>query len=192
MTEQLIQTVEEEAREEIREIREQAVTQASRIKEEAVAEGKKLKRHHLEYWKNVAALERTSIIAAQEKTKLELLQTKEEIFEEVFHRAREELASLRDDPRYEEFQRFAITEALSELEGYSATLHVDERDEALCRKILNILNVNHDVISDIETMGGVIASTPDDSIVVKNTLESRLQKSKEVLRKEIFSILDGG
>ncbi len=192
MTDELIQAVEESAQEEIQSIREHAAAQVARIKEEARAEGRKLQQQYPEHWKNVALSERTAIVAAREKARLELLQIKEEIFEETFRRAEEELAGFRDRPRYEAFLKHVILEALAELDGASALLHVDKRDEALCNSILKTENQSHLVIADIESMGGVIASTTDESIIIRNTIESRLQRSREVLRKEIFSILDGG
>ncbi|MDO8841481.1 V-type ATP synthase subunit E [Methanocalculus sp.] len=192
MTKELIQAVEESAQEEISSIREHAAAQVIRIKEEARAEGEKLRQHHPEYWKSIAAARRTTIVAAREKAKLKLLQIKEEIFEETFRHAEEELAGFRDSSRYEGFLNYVILEALAELDGASAVLRVDKRDVALCTSILKTLSQSHAVIADIESMGGVIASTTDESVIVKNTIESRLKRSREVLRKEIFSILDGG
>jgi vacuolar-type H+-ATPase subunit E/Vma4 len=192
MTKELIQAVEESAQEEIRSIREHAAAQVIRIKEEARAEGEKLRQHYPDYWKNIAAAQRTTIVAAREKAKLKLLQIKEEIFEETFGHAEEELAGFRDSSRYEGFLNHVILEALAELDGASAILRVDKRDVALCTDILRTLSQSHVVIADIESMGGVIASTTDESVIVKNTIESRLKRSREVLRKEIFSILNGG
>jgi vacuolar-type H+-ATPase subunit E/Vma4 len=192
MTKELIQAVEESAQEEIRSIREHAAAQVIRIKEEARAEGEKLRQHYPDYWKNIAAAQRTTIVAAREKAKLKLLQIKEEIFEETFRHAEEKLAGFRDSSRYEGFLNYVILEALAELDGASAVLRVDKRDVVLCTDILRTLSQSHAVIADIESMGGVIASTTDESIIVKNTIESRLKRSREVLRKEIFSILNGG
>lgn len=192
MTEELIKAVEESAQEEIRSIREHAAAQAIRIKEEARAEGGKLKQHQPEYWRNVAAARRTEIIAAREKAKLKLLQVREEIFDEAFRHAEEKLIGFRDSSRYERFLNYVIPEALEELDAASAVLLVDKRDVALCTNILKRLNHSHAVVADIESMGGVVASTTDESILVKNTIESRLKRSREVLRKEVFSILGGG
>jgi len=192
MTDELIQAVEQSAQEEIQSIREYAAAQVARIKEEARAEGRKLHQQYPEHWKNVALSERTAIVAAREKARLELLQIKEAIFEETFRHAEEELAGFRDRPGYEEFLKHVILEALAELDGASALLHVDKRDEALCHSILKKENQSHSVVADIESMGGVIASTTDEFIIVRNTIESRLLRSREVLRKEVFSILDGG
>lgn len=192
MTRELIETVEIAAQEEIQSIHEHAAAQVSRITEEARAEGKKLKEHHPGYWKNAVAVERTRIVAAEEKARMELLLVKEAIFEDTYRRAGEELAGYRDRPGYKEFLEYAILEALEELDGASAVFHVDRRDEALCSRILASQNGSHSIVPDIETMGGVIAHTPDETIIVTNTLESRLRRSRDVLRKEIFAILDGG
>ncbi|MCP1662362.1 MAG: hypothetical protein D5R99_02030 [Methanocalculus sp. MSAO_Arc1] len=192
MSEQLIKTVDESAEEEIQRILEEAEARAERIREEADAEGMKLKQLHLEHWKNAGALERISVVAAREKARLELLQIKEEFFEAVFLRAEEEIASFRESPEYETFLKAATREALSLLDHDAAILHIDPADQDLFSRIKTDTGLNHDVIADIETPGGLIAMTPDESIAVDNTLESRLAKSRELLRKEIFSILEGG
>jgi vacuolar-type H+-ATPase subunit E/Vma4 len=41
------------------------------------------------------------------------------------------------------------------------------------------------------TEGGVVASLPDNSVVISNTVESRMQRAKELRRKEIHAILTG-
>ena len=41
------------------------------------------------------------------------------------------------------------------------------------------------------TAGGVVASLPDNSVVISNTVESRMQRAKELKRKEIHAILTG-
>ncbi len=44
----------------------------------------------------------------------------------------------------------------------------------------------------IETMGGVVLSTPDGAVRFDNTFEARLERMKPVLRKEVAAILTGG
>ena len=43
----------------------------------------------------------------------------------------------------------------------------------------------------IETMGGVVMSTPDGSVRFDNTFEARLERTKPILRKEVAAILTG-
>jgi V/A-type H+-transporting ATPase subunit E len=43
----------------------------------------------------------------------------------------------------------------------------------------------------IETIGGVVMTTPDGSVRFDNTFEARLERTKPVLRKEVAAILTG-
>ncbi len=44
----------------------------------------------------------------------------------------------------------------------------------------------------IDTIGGVVLSTPDGAVRFDNTFEARLERMKPTLRKEVASILTGG
>ena len=77
------------------------------------------------------------------------------------------------------------------LEDEAFVVHIDPRDEALCKKTLAALRLSPEIRTDITTSGGVIASLPDNSVVISNTVESRLLRAKELKRKEIHAILTG-
>jgi V/A-type H+/Na+-transporting ATPase subunit E len=44
---------------------------------------------------------------------------------------------------------------------------------------------------EIDTMGGVILATPDETVRFDNTFEARLERMRPTLRKEVASILTG-
>lgn len=44
----------------------------------------------------------------------------------------------------------------------------------------------------IETVGGVVLSTPDGSVRFDNTFEARIERMRPTLRKEVAAILTGG
>jgi len=73
----------------------------------------------------------------------------------------------------------------------SFVVHVDPRDEPLCKKTLSHLNLSPEIRADLVTTGGVVASLSDNSVVISNTVESRLQRAKELKRKDIHAILTG-
>jgi V/A-type H+-transporting ATPase subunit E len=84
-----------------------------------------------------------------------------------------------------------VREAMEELAGEEIRMHIDPRDEPLCREILREMQRNCDVVTDLTTMGGLNATTADERLTVFNTLESRLQRAKELLKREIMSTLYG-
>jgi vacuolar-type H+-ATPase subunit E/Vma4 len=85
-----------------------------------------------------------------------------------------------------------LQDAVLELEGKEIRLHIDKRDEDLCKKLLPELRLNCEIVTDITSAGGVNASTKDEKFIVFNTIESRFEKAKGVLKSEIFTILYGG
>ena len=84
-----------------------------------------------------------------------------------------------------------IQEAMHELEGEKARLHIDMRDENLCKQILDELNENSEIVVDLTSAGGLNVSTRDEKVVVFNTIESRLDKAKELLERQVFATLYG-
>ena len=45
---------------------------------------------------------------------------------------------------------------------------------------------------EVDTLGGVVLSTPDGSVRFDNTFEARLERMRPTLRKEVAAILTGG
>ena len=56
------------------------------------------------------------------------------------------------------------------------------------RKLDSKVTLNQDAI---ETIGGVVMTTPDGSVRFDNTFEARLERMKPALRKEVAAILTG-
>jgi V/A-type H+-transporting ATPase subunit E len=84
-----------------------------------------------------------------------------------------------------------LSESVEEMGEDTIVLHVDPRDEALCREVVSQMKGNYTIIPDITTWGGVIASSPDDQVRIHNTLESRLERAKILTKKEVCRILFG-
>jgi V/A-type H+-transporting ATPase subunit E len=84
-----------------------------------------------------------------------------------------------------------VSEAMEELAGEEVTVHIDPRDEPLCREILSEIQRNCKVVTDLTTPGGMNATTAGERLMVFNTLESRLQRAKELMKSEIMSTLYG-
>lgn len=84
-----------------------------------------------------------------------------------------------------------IEEAMRELEGEQVRLHIDGRDENLCKQILEELNVNSEIVVDLTSAGGLNVSTRDEKVVVFNTIESRLDKASEFLKRQLLATLYG-
>jgi V/A-type H+-transporting ATPase subunit E len=191
--EQLIESVEVSAEERITELREKAYSQAVEIRTEAEGKDGAIKQKHLDAVKRTVEVERNKSIAKiKDETRMQFTRTKDEVYQKAFFEAQKILSSVRSRADYENNFRKMVQEVVLELEGENIQLHIDKRDETLCKKVLSELNLNCEVVTDITSAGGLNASTKDGKFIVFNTIESRFEKAKALLKPEIFTTLYGG
>jgi len=188
----LLIAMEESTGERIHEIIEQAHQDAEEIKRIAEEKAETIKRSHLESAEESVEPERNKLIyAAKSETKMNLIKAKDELIQRAFTEAKKSLAGFRDHENYKGHFTSMIEEAMRELEGEQVRLHIDGRDENLCKQILDELNVNSEIVVDLTSAGGLNVSTKDEKVVVFNTIESRLDKAREFLERQIFATLYG-
>ena len=191
--EQLIESVEVSAEERITELREKAYRQSVEIRTEAEGKDGAIKQKHLDAVKRTVEVERNKSLAKiKDETRMQFTRTKDEVYQKAFFEAQKILSSVRSHPDYENNFRKMLQEVVLELEGEDIQLHIDKRDENLCKKVLSELKLNCEVITDITSTGGLNASTKDGKFIVFNTIESRFEKAKALLKPEIFTTLYGG
>jgi vacuolar-type H+-ATPase subunit E/Vma4 len=191
--EQLIEAVEVNAEETITELKKKAHRQSEEIRREAEGKDEAIKKKHLDAVKKTVEAERNKLIAKINKeTRMQFTQTKDEVYKKAFFEAQKILSSARSRADYENNFRKMVKEVVLELEGEEIQLHIDKRDENLCKKLLSELKMNCDVVTDITCAGGLNASTKDGRFIVFNTIESRFEKAKAFLKPEIFTTLYGG
>ena len=191
--EQLIESVEQCADDKIRGVTEKASREAEAIIAEAAKQDDIIKRRHLDMVKKTINSERRkSLGKINEKTRMQLIQAKEAVFVKAFTNAYEKLSSIREQADYENFFRKLLTETLLELEGEEIQIHIDKRDEVLCNKLLAELRLNCGVVTDITCAGGLNASTKDGRFIVFNTIESRFDRAKVLVKREVYTSLYGG
>lgn len=191
--EQLKREMEEQSSEEIGQITTSGEKEAERLLEEAGKQAEAIVRRHKE--QAVKKIERERIrqryeAASGAKTAITLEQNR--LFELAFDEARHGLEDIRNSASYGKIFRLLLEDAVRTLDEQAIRLHIDARDADICRNLVEELGLECEIIQDMTSMGGLEASSPDERIVVHNTLESRLERSKEALRLEIFSTLFGG
>ena len=190
--EDLLKSVEESAHEKELELRKRETRAVEEIKARAKRQAEETRKIHLDEANKSITTERNKMLYLTKAENKELLiKTRETAFERAFAGAETRLSGLRSDPKYPAVFENLIKEAAGSLGGESFVVHIDPRDEALCKKTIFALNLSSEIRSDITTAGGVVASLPDNSVVISNTVESRLQRVKELKRKEIHAILTG-
>jgi len=191
--EQLIEAVEVNAEETMMELKKKAYRQSEEIRREAEGKDEAIKNKHLDAVKKTVVAERNKLIATINKeTRMQFTRTKDEVYKKAFFEAQKILSSVRSRADYENNFRKMLQEVVLELEGEDIQLHIDKRDENLCKKLLSELKLNCEVVTDITCAGGLNASTKDGRFIAFNTIESRFEKAKALLKPEIFTTLYGG
>ena len=190
--EQLIESVELCAEDKIRGIKEKANQDAENIKAEAQGKDEIIKKKYLEAIKRTVDSERRKSLAKiNEENRMQLVRAKDDVFSHAFTDAKKILSSERSRSDYENIFRKLLEETLRELEGEEILLHIDKRDEALCKKLLPELKSNCEIVTDVTCAGGLNASTKDGKFIIFNTVESRFERAKVQLKQEVFAILYG-
>jgi len=191
--EQLIESVEKCADDKIRGVTEKATRDAEEIITEAAKKDEIIKKRHLDTVKKIVDSEkRKSLGKINEKTRMSLIQAKETVFIKAFDEARKNLSSVRGQADYENFFRKLLKEIVHELEGEEIQLHIDKRDEVLCKKLLSEFKLNCEIITDITCAGGLNAGTKDGRFIVFDTIESRFERAKVLVKREVYATLYGG
>jgi vacuolar-type H+-ATPase subunit E/Vma4 len=190
--EELIEAVEMGAEEKIRDLKEKTYEEANEITKQAELKDEIIRTRYLDAVKKAVEIERNeAIVKINEETRMQLIRVKDEMYQKAFSEARATLSSARENPNYENSYRKMLKEAAAELAGEEIRLHIDKRDENLCKKLLPELNLNCEIATDLTCAGGLNASTKDERFTVFNTIESRLERAKALMKSEIFAILYG-
>jgi V/A-type H+-transporting ATPase subunit E len=193
--ENLLKSVEESAQEKERELLDKARSDVQAISEETKNQAAARQKSILEEAKSAVAVEKNKLMyLTKGENKEKLINTKERVFAAAFAEAEQSLSQIRKDPKYPVILKNLAHEALGALGtlgGEKILVHVDKQDEHLMKGILPDLNSSGKVKTDIQTAGGLVVSTPDGSVNISNTIESRLERAKEQKKLQIYTVLFG-
>jgi V/A-type H+-transporting ATPase subunit E len=191
--EQLIESVEMCAEDKIRAIKEKATSDAGEIKAEAKKKDEMIKKRYLDAVRKTVESERSkSLGKVHEETRMQLTRARDDVFQHAFTEAQKILQSVRGQANYENIFKTLLKEAVAELEGEEILLHIDKKDENLCKKVLSELKLNCGIVTDITCAGGLNASTKDGKFIIFNTVDSRIERAKVLLKLDVFATLYGG
>ncbi|ASJ08275.1 V-type ATP synthase subunit E [Thermococcus siculi] len=197
----IIQEINREAEQKIQYILKQAQEEAEKIKAEARKRAEARADWILRKAKTQAEIERQRIVAnARLEVRKKRLQVQEELIQEVISALRERLAELPDEeyfPMLVDLTAKAVEELGAEkvvVRSNEKTLELlsgrlDEFRKALSEKLGRELEVT--LGEPMATIGGVVVETPDGSVRVDNTFESRIERFEGELRAEIAKALFG-
>ena len=188
----LIQAIEDGAEEKLRDIMDSRDREIRDIRESAEKKSVKLREDLLGETKRRIEVENKKLVySAREQSKDKLARARQEACLSVFLDAEVQLSSIRSSPSYEAFFEAVLSEVTESLHSEKISIHIDKKDEALCRQLVKIIGKEVEVITDLSTVGGLSGSTPDGKFVVRNTIEDRLVRAKERMNVVVFSGLYG-
>ena len=125
------------------------------------------------------------------------LGAKEEVIEAAFDKATDELKNIASSgsDEYDDSLSKMIKEAVDELGSNDLIIQLNEADTNKFKSQLDssstfqIDDINFQLGEPIDTIGGAIVKTKSGDIEVNNTIESRLERFKSVLRSEVANVL---
>jgi V/A-type H+-transporting ATPase subunit E len=191
--EDLLKSVEESAQEREQELRKKTAVAIEGIRERATKQAGEIRQAKIAEAVRSVTTERNKMLYLEKaKNKEALIKAREAVFETAFHTAEERLKDLRNDPKYKVVFEHLLREATGTVGEEACVVHVDPRDEGLCKSLLSSLSLNGEVRADLRTAGGIIISQHDGTVLISNTIESRLQRAREHNRHTVHAILTGG
>lgn len=143
--------------------------------------------------KQAEALKRQIVGAAELEARNSQLRVLEEAVEEVFSSAMSQISKL-EGKRYEAALKQLLTEAVDVI-GPNALVSTNPRDARELFSIAKGIKGERTRLTPgdkrLETIGGVVLTTPDKTVRFDNTFEARLERLRPALRREVAAILSG-
>ncbi len=137
------------------------------------------------------ALERQIVGSAELEARNSQLKALEGAVNDVFSSAAAQVSKM-SGARYEASLKGLVEEGI-EVIGTHASVSCNARDGKLVSAVIrNTTGQQTKLTVDdhrIETIGGVVLTTPDKSIRFDNTFEARLERMRPLLRKEVAGLL---
>lgn len=201
-TDKIISSIMSEAQDKADKIIQDAQAEVDQINADATKNAEAEKNKILENGKKQSDMRYQQIISeAKMNARRAELGAKEEIIEAAFDKAVDELSqkASANDPQYVNSLVDMIKEAGIEIGGGELIVKVKESDasaissklSAIASDITAATGVNTTLTSGdaIDVIGGAVLITANGDIEVNNTIESRLDRNKKILRSEVASVL---
>jgi V/A-type H+-transporting ATPase subunit E len=143
--------------------------------------------------KQAESMKRQIIGAAELEARNAHLRSMEKAINEVFDLATRQISNV-SGVSYKRTIEGLIREGLDVI-GPKARVECASKDRKAVAVAIKRLRSKAKISLDekpIETMGGIVLTTPDGSVRFDNTFEARLERMRPNLRKDVVAILTGG
>ncbi|MGI0042711.1 MAG: V-type ATP synthase subunit E [Nitrososphaeraceae archaeon] len=114
----------------------------------------------------------------------------------VFEMVRKRLSSLHKEPDYEKLMKQALLNGLKEIGKNDLSIECNKTDYSLVRKVVDSINKEKGtkmVVANksIDILGGMRATSSDGTLSYDDSIDSRIERLKPLIRKNIVQVLRG-
>ena len=120
----------------------------------------------------------------------------ESAINEIFRKVKEKLQLKSNDKLYKDLLRKMIEESISRLDSPEIVIESNKNDLDVVKKIVQDLSADKKVKlalskKPIDIVGGIRAVSADGTMTLDNSLDSKIERLKPLIRKEIVQLLRG-
>ncbi len=188
--EEILRALEEEGAQTIKQVAQRSEAQARAILEEAERQAVDVEAAAYERETAAVATEQAKILnAARLEAKQLIARAREGVIDGVFEAARTAIITVDDAGRTAMIERM-VREAVV---GQTNHVHVTAapQDITATKNALEELGMNATVETDDSDGIGIIVSTDDGRVQVRNTIDARFRKARELLRADVAQLVFG-
>jgi V/A-type H+-transporting ATPase subunit E len=114
----------------------------------------------------------------------------------IFEMARKRLLSVHKEPDYERLIKNALLNSLDEIGKNDLSIECNKTDSDMIRKVVEDINEEKGtkmvvVDKNIDILGGIRATSSDGTLTFDDSIDSRIERLKPLIRKNIVQILRG-
>lgn len=165
----------------------------ARIGEHADAEIEQFRAKMLAQLEEQLRIEAECIVGrAQLEIRDRLIQEKNEALDKVFELAAQRIAVINDPATRSEILKRLIREAIGKIDSEEVRLRISGADLSLWESVKGQLPASISVQLCDGPKGTVVVETSDGSQSLDNSIESRLEMARQVVKRELAELLFGG
>lgn len=188
---EMLRILEEEGHKQCEAVMKDGEAQVAKILEEAEEEARRIRERELEKVLASLQIEKAKILnEARLFVKRQIIQAKEEFIQKAFSEAKKKLEELRSSKNYKTIFKNLLSEAIESIEG-KILVDVDKKDEKIAKEVLDDSGLDYELHTSLTALGGLKVSTMDGRITLTNTIDTRLEKGRQLLKTEIMTTLFG-
>jgi len=187
--EDILKALDEQAQADSEAVLEEAREHAKLIVEEGEREALQIHDRFSRQAENVAnAAASKKVNAARLESKMIVSSVKGDAVVDAFDKALGELSELRSGGSYEALFMALAKEAFAGLDG-SVTVEVAPADAALASRAAEVAGLSATIDPTLETVGGLVVEAYGGRVVRRNTLEDRLERTRQLLQADVAKVL---